>query len=152
MQITPFVLSTLRDIPGQQRLLPFGTRPDTLPTDDGGRGSPPAAASEEEGDPNAPFDRCPPKHAPAFLDPAEMQAAQAEAARLRAACDLLKGAPKSSRDDPNFMESFFSASRLHFIGMAGNRNRAQCMHARWRAVGTLLVSSADWSKVTHLAV
>ncbi|KAL6766193.1 REV1 [Auxenochlorella protothecoides x Auxenochlorella symbiontica] len=30
---------------------------------------------------------------------------------------MLKGAPKSSRDDPNFVESFFSASRLHFIGM-----------------------------------
>jgi len=54
--------------------------------------------------------------APVAYDPAEMRAAQAEAARLRAACDMLKGAPKSSRDDPNFVESFFSASRLHFIG------------------------------------
>ncbi|RMZ53657.1 hypothetical protein APUTEX25_003191, partial [Auxenochlorella protothecoides] len=58
-----------------------------------------------------------PMGAPVAYDPAEMRAAQAEAARLRAACDMLKGAPKSSRDDPNFVESFFSASRLHFIGM-----------------------------------
>ena len=38
------------------------------------------------------------------------------AAQKRAACDVLKGQPRSSRDDPQFMETFFRASRLHFIG------------------------------------
>lgn len=38
------------------------------------------------------------------------------AAQKRAACDVLKGQPRSSRDDPQFMETFFKASRLHFIG------------------------------------
>ena len=42
--------------------------------------------------------------------------AQAIAKRLREECHLLKGPPKSSRDDPNFVESFYRASRLHFIG------------------------------------
>lgn len=53
----------------------------------------------------------------------EMAEAQAEAAELRAACDLLKGAPKSSKDDPNFVSSFFSASRLHFIGESSGMHR-----------------------------
>lgn len=42
--------------------------------------------------------------------------AQAVAKRMRDDCQLLKGPPKSSRDDPNFVESFYRASRLHFIG------------------------------------
>ena len=42
--------------------------------------------------------------------------AQAVAKRMRDECQLLKGPPKSSRDDPNFVESFYRASRLHFIG------------------------------------
>jgi len=29
---------------------------------------------------------------------------------------MLKGAPKSSRDDPEFMANYFKSSRLHFIG------------------------------------
>jgi DNA repair protein REV1 len=46
-----------------------------------------------------------------------MAKAQAIAAQLRAACDVLKGRPKSSADDPDgFMASFFKSSRLHFIG------------------------------------
>ena len=47
----------------------------------------------------------------------EMAAAHALAARLRAACDVLKGPVRSFRDDPdNFLDSFFRSSRLHFIG------------------------------------
>ena len=42
--------------------------------------------------------------------------AQAIARKMRDECQLLKGPPKSSRDDPNFVESFYRASRLHFIG------------------------------------
>jgi hypothetical protein len=38
----------------------------------------------------------------------EDQAAQAKAASLRAACDLLKGPPKTTADDPQgFVGSFF---------------------------------------------
>ncbi|KAF8057676.1 REV1 [Scenedesmus sp. PABB004] len=48
---------------------------------------------------------------------ASLQAARATAAGLRAACDLLKGPPRSTADDPQgFMGSFFRSSRLHFIG------------------------------------
>ena len=42
--------------------------------------------------------------------------AQAIARKMRDECQLLKGPPKSSRDDPNFVKSFYRASRLHFIG------------------------------------
>jgi hypothetical protein len=35
---------------------------------------------------------------------------------MRDACDVLKGSPKSSATDPNFMSTYFRASRLHFIG------------------------------------
>lgn len=42
--------------------------------------------------------------------------AQVVAQKLRQNCEVLKGPPKSSRDDPNFVESFYRASRLHFIG------------------------------------
>lgn len=85
-----------------------------LPAKDGCGTAHPMAASE--GNPATAYNQPSPMGAPVAYDPAEMRAAQAEAARLRAACDMLKGAPKSSRDDPNFVESFFSASRLHFIG------------------------------------
>lgn len=46
----------------------------------------------------------------------KLQRAQQVAAECRAACDMLKGAPKSSRDDPFFMDNYYKASRLHFIG------------------------------------
>ena len=46
----------------------------------------------------------------------KLQRAQQVAAACRAACDLLKGAPKSSRDDPHFMDNYYKSSRLHFIG------------------------------------
>lgn len=49
-------------------------------------------------------------------DAAEMAQAQSIAARLRANCDVLKGKPKSSKDDPEFVQSYYRASRLHFIG------------------------------------
>jgi nucleotidyltransferase/DNA polymerase involved in DNA repair len=63
-------------------------------------------------------------------DPAELAAAQIVAAQMRADCDNLKGPPKSSKDDPNFVESFYRASRLHFIGT-------------WKArLETLMASSA----------
>ena len=46
----------------------------------------------------------------------KLQRAQQVAAACRAACDVLKGAPKSSRDDPFFMDNYYKSSRLHFIG------------------------------------
>ena len=46
----------------------------------------------------------------------QIEAAQRTAANMRAATDVLKGPPKSSADDPGFIETFFKASRLHFIG------------------------------------
>lgn len=47
---------------------------------------------------------------------ADYQLAQERAAAARAACDLLRGPPKSSRDDPHFMDSYYKSSRLSFIG------------------------------------
>lgn len=51
-------------------------------------------------------------------DKAEHSAEHAQqlAAKLRADCDVLKGPPKSSKDDPDFVNSFYKSSRLHFIG------------------------------------
>ena len=43
-------------------------------------------------------------------------AAQEVAAQSRGACDVLKGRPHSSNEDPNFMNTYFKSSRLHFIG------------------------------------
>ncbi len=37
-------------------------------------------------------------------------------AAARASKDILKGPPRSSRDDPAFQKTFWAASRLHFIG------------------------------------
>lgn len=51
--------------------------------------------------------------------------ARETAARLRAECDLLKGPPKSTRDDPHFVTSYFKASRLHFIGKLRRGNSWQ---------------------------
>lgn len=48
--------------------------------------------------------------------PEQIAAAQRTAQAMRAACDVLKGPPKSSADDPKFLETYFRASRLHFIG------------------------------------
>ncbi|KAF5827717.1 hypothetical protein DUNSADRAFT_184 [Dunaliella salina] len=53
-----------------------------------------------------------------------MEEAQALCARLRSECDLLRGAPRSSRDDPGFMDSYFRSSRLHHIGTWKSRIEA----------------------------
>lgn len=45
-----------------------------------------------------------------------LQAAQQIAAQARQRCDMLKGPPRSSREDPAFQANYFAASRLHFIG------------------------------------
>jgi DNA repair protein REV1 len=53
----------------------------------------------------------------ASTSPASNDIAQKTAAELRAACDVLKGRPRSTAEDPEgFMTSFFKSSRLHFIG------------------------------------
>ena len=43
-------------------------------------------------------------------------AAQEVATRARAACDVLRGPPQTTHDNPEFMETYFRSSRLHFIG------------------------------------
>jgi hypothetical protein len=47
-----------------------------------------------------------------------LEEAQRIASRLRAECDVLRGPPRSTRDEPpqQFVDTFFKASRLHFIG------------------------------------
>lgn len=45
-----------------------------------------------------------------------LRAAQQIAAEARRRCDMLKGPPRSSREDPAFQANYFAASRLHFIG------------------------------------
>ena len=52
------------------------------------------------------------------------QAAELYAMKARQRCDLLRGPPRSSRDDPAFQATYFSASRLHFIGSWKARNEA----------------------------
>lgn len=49
-------------------------------------------------------------------DPRRLAIAQETAARLRLECDVLKGPPKTSKDDEHFVEHYYKASRLHFIG------------------------------------
>lgn len=49
-------------------------------------------------------------------DTERLAQAQDIAKQMRQNCQILKGPPKSSKDDPNFIESFYQASRLHFIG------------------------------------
>ena len=61
-------------------------------------------------------------------DQRQLVVAQHIAARLRSECDVLKGPPKSSKDDQNFVEHYYKASRLHFIG-------------RWKARLEKLMSS-----------
>ncbi len=52
------------------------------------------------------------------------QGAELYAMKARQRCDLLRGPPRSSRDDPAFQRTYFSASRLHFIGSWKARNEA----------------------------
>ena len=49
-------------------------------------------------------------------DAMRLEAAQRVAEKMRGECESLKGRPKSSSDDPEFVNSFYRASRLHFIG------------------------------------
>lgn len=46
----------------------------------------------------------------------DYRVAHERAAAARASCDMLRGPPKSSRDDPHFMDSYYKSSRLSFIG------------------------------------
>ena len=48
--------------------------------------------------------------------PVGARTAEQISAAARAAKDILKGPPRSSRDDPAFQQTFWQASRLHFIG------------------------------------
>ena len=48
--------------------------------------------------------------------PVRTRTAEQISAAARAAKDILKGPPRSSRDDPAFQQTFWQASRLHFIG------------------------------------
>ena len=48
--------------------------------------------------------------------PVGTRTAEQISAAARAAKDILKGPPRSSRDDPAFQQTFWQASRLHFIG------------------------------------
>lgn len=131
-QLPPYLLSSLRDAPGQKKIMSFdpggGARDSRAGGDEqDGRGvlqvpGTDAAPLVEAISAAEPVTSATITTAPkATYSAAEMAAAQAQAAKLRASCDLLKGAPKSSRDDPNFVSSFFAASRLHFIGAKWRR-------------------------------
>ena len=45
-----------------------------------------------------------------------LRQAQDAAARLRSQSEVLKMVPRASKDDPDYVESFYKASRLHFVG------------------------------------
>lgn len=131
LPINEFILWQLKEIPGQQSIKSFAAAAATVP--------PPADHSRPPP---------PPPHAALEVprqvgttgalhlevyDPKELAAAQATAAFMRSECDVLKGPPRSSRDDPNFVESFYRASRLHFIG-------------RWKARLEALMASSSASE------
>ena len=79
----------------------------------------------------------PPTKPPGVSD--DYKAAYEVAAAARAACDLLRGPPKSSRDDPHFMDSYYKSSRLSFIG-------------RWKArIEALTVSMAADAPLPQVA-
>ncbi|KAK9825519.1 hypothetical protein WJX74_003581 [Apatococcus lobatus] len=52
----------------------------------------------------------------AGADDAGMARARRLAAAARASCDVLRGPVRSSRDGPEFMDTYYRSSRLHFIG------------------------------------
>ena len=60
----------------------------------------------------------------ALAQDTSQQGAELYAMKARQRCDLLRGPPRSSRDDPAFQQTYFSASRLHFIGSWKARNEA----------------------------
>ena len=45
-----------------------------------------------------------------------LRQAQEVAACLRSESDVLRMAPRASKDDPDFVDTFYRSSRLHFIG------------------------------------
>lgn len=49
--------------------------------------------------------------------------------RERAACDVLRGGPRTTRDDPEFMGTYYRSSRLHFIGRWKARIEALSLRA-----------------------
>lgn len=49
----------------------------------------------------------------------------APAQEARAACEVLHMAPRSSKEDPRFVETYFKASRLSFIGSWKSRIEAR---------------------------
>jgi DNA repair protein REV1 len=116
LPITEYILWQLRGGPGQRTLqdafAPAGAVQGPEPTP---HGTPQADADAGPSTSThiIPFKN---KNTKSHYDPAELAAAQEVAAKMRAECDNLKGPPRSSKDDPNFVESFYRASRLHFIG------------------------------------
>jgi hypothetical protein len=115
-----FQLAALRAAPRQRALAPFAARPSpgalALAPEEL-FAPPPTAAAPAAAPPPPPADSPPPPAgAPARYDPARVAAAQAAAAAMRAACDVLQMRPRSTADDPHFTETYFRASRLHFIG------------------------------------
>ena len=56
----------------------------------------------------------------------DLSTAQRIAAQMRSECDTLRLPPRSSKEDPNFIESFYRASRLHFIGSWKARLEGVC--------------------------
>lgn len=98
--IEEYALAQLRDAPGQTRLLSFGPKN--------------SKAHDNDNDNDKAI---------------SLAQAQEIAAQLRNECDVLKGPPRSSKDDPNFVESYYRASRLHFIG-------------RWKARLEALIASS----------
>jgi DNA repair protein REV1 len=59
---------------------------------------------------------------PALLPAPAQGAAHAAAKEARDACAMLQAAPKSCREDPEFIQRYYGASRLHFIGDWRQRN------------------------------
>ncbi|KAK9844061.1 hypothetical protein WJX81_003182 [Elliptochloris bilobata] len=99
LPVTDYALWRLRDAPGQRTLAAFAAQPLS-------RSAPDRPAA--------------PAHLPAW-SPAggkgqRDQSAIPDPLAARAAKDILKGPPRSSRDDPAFQATFWQASRLHFIG------------------------------------
>lgn len=80
----------------------------------------------------------PPTNPPGVSD--DYKTAYEVAAAARAACDLLRGPPKSSRDDPHFMDSYYKSSRLSFIGR---------WKARIEALTASMAADAPLPQVAH---
>ncbi len=79
-----------------------------------------------------------------------MRDAQRRAAEMRAACDVLKGAPRSSADDPAFMDTFYKASRLHFIG-TWKVGASQHQHTQHALIGAATGGEPEVTSAFHRA-